>query len=98
MGGRPAAADETTPGAIMLRFFKRQRRALKAERASTDLGRQVLDLQAELEAAGRKLAIANAEIESLAIVIARDRDRVKAERAEANLRIAQAEGKQANGK
>jgi len=85
----------------MLGLLNRTRRAprpSKAERALSELERRILDLQAELDAERRKLAIANTEIESLATVISRDRDRVKAERAEANLRTAQAEGKQHNGK
>ena len=45
------------------------------------LEKQVLDLEALCEAKDRQLAVANAEIESLANVIARDRERVKAESA-----------------
>lgn len=51
-------------------------------------------LLSELEAERRKLAVAETEIASMAAVIARDRARVKAETAEANLRTAKAEGKQ----
>lgn len=54
------------------------------------LFRPRLDLLAELAAERRKLAVAEAEIDSLAAVIARDRERVKAEAAEYALRVAQA--------
>lgn len=54
------------------------------------LRRQLADLTAELEAERRKLEIAETEIESLAAVIARDRERVYAETAEAAKRVADA--------
>lgn len=47
-------------------------------------------MRAELEAERRKLEIAQTEIESLAAVIARDRERVYAETAEAAKRVADA--------
>jgi hypothetical protein len=76
----------------MLKFFRR-RRALRADKTASDLQRRILDLEAQLDAERRKLKVAEAEIESLSVVIARDRDRVKAERSEACERIAKAEGK-----
>jgi hypothetical protein len=55
------------------------------------LFRPRLALLAELDAERRKLEVANAEIESLSAVIERDRRRVRAETADFNQRIAQAE-------
>lgn len=56
------------------------------------LQRQLADEQAAHEATRRKLRIAEAEIESLSAVIARDRRRVQAEAAEYARRQADAEG------
>jgi hypothetical protein len=56
--------------------------------AEKSLRRELADVQAELEAERRKLAIAETEIESLAAVVARDRERVYAETAEAAKRVA----------
>lgn len=53
-----------------------------------ELEQQLLDRQAELDAAQRVIAIKDAEIESLAGVVARDRERVLAETAEHSRRIA----------
>lgn len=53
---------------------------------------RVLDLEAKLDAERRKLAVAEAEIESLAAVCARDRQRIKAEVAAYARQQANAEG------
>lgn len=58
--------------------------------ADRELRRALADVQAELEAERRSLAITQTEIESLAAVIARDRERVYAETAEASKRVADA--------
>ncbi len=54
--------------------------------------RQILDLQAECEALRRTLTIRDAELESLAGVIARDRERTKAETAAYVRQRAECEG------
>jgi hypothetical protein len=61
------------------------------------LFRPRLAILAELKAKERELKVANAEIDSLAAVIARDRERVKAETADYARRCAIAEVKP-NGK
>jgi predicted nucleic acid-binding Zn-ribbon protein len=76
----------------MLKLFRR-RRALRADRTACDLQRRILDLEAQLDAAKRKLAIAEDEIEALGEVIVRDRQRVLAETSEASQRISKAESK-----
>ena len=79
----------------MFHFFKRKGhggRPTKSEAERHEQARRILDLEAALDAANRQLQVAQAEIEALAAVIERDRRRVKAETAELNLRIAQAEG------
>jgi hypothetical protein len=57
------------------------------------LAKQIVELQAALEAEQRKNRVQQVEIDSLAAVIARDRQRVKAETALASKTIAEAEGK-----
>jgi hypothetical protein len=56
------------------------------------LRRQVHTLESQLEAERRRLAVATAEIESMAAVIARDRERIKAEGACYARQRAEAEG------
>lgn len=58
--------------------------------ADKGLRRELADVQAELDAERRKLKVAETEIESLAAVIARDRERIYAETAEAAKRVADA--------
>lgn len=67
-------------------------RRLLARWADRTLQDQIRDLQSELEAERRRLAVANAEIESMAAVIARDRERIKAEGAAYARQRAEAEG------
>ena len=67
----------------------------KVDRIRTAQARQILDLQTELEALQRVLAIRDAELESLAGVIARDRERVKAETAAYVRQRAELEGNHA---
>lgn len=57
----------------MLRIFRRI--------ADKSLQATVLDLEAKLQARDRVIAVQAAELESMAAVIARDRERVKAETA-----------------
>lgn len=66
----------------MFRFWRRM--------TVQGLRRELADVRAELEAEQCRLKIAEAEIASLAAVIARDRERVHAETAEASKRIADA--------
>lgn len=68
----------------MTMWFRRRKQSRQA--------RQIEQLQSDLEAANRKLAVAEAEIESLAAVIARDRQRIKAETAAYARQQAHAEG------
>ena len=68
--------------------MKTKRKHDRLERRARELERQLLDKQAELDAAQRVIAIKDAEIESLAGVVARDRERVLAETAEHSRRIA----------
>ena len=56
------------------------------------LERKLLDLQAKLEAKDRQIAVLQAEIESMAGVIARDRQRTLAECASYARQRAEAEG------
>ena len=84
MSGFPPAAFSM--GQIM---FKR-----KPATREKRLLRQVAELQSELEAERRRLAVSSAEIESLAAVIARDRARIQAEAAAYARRQADAEGVQ----
>lgn len=56
------------------------------------LARELASEQAEHEATKRKLRVAEAEIESLAAVIARDRARIEAETSAYNRRRAENEG------
>lgn len=58
--------------------------------ADKQLKQELEDARTELEAERRNLRVANAEIESMAAVIARDRARVHAETAEFASRVASA--------
>lgn len=69
----------------MLFTFTPDARAAKLER-------RILDLEAIVEAKDRQLSVAQAEIESLAGVIARDRERIKAEGAAYARQRAESEG------
>ena len=69
----------------MFGFLKRSEREFK-------LGRALLVEKSAHEATKRELAIAQAELEAMANVIARDRQRVQAEGAEFTRRRAEAEG------
>lgn len=60
--------------------------------ADAALTKQVADLETELDATKRKLTVAEAEVESMAAVIARDRARIKAEGAAYARQQAEAEG------
>ena len=60
--------------------------------ADDSLRTRIHTLETQLESEGRRLAVANAEIESLAAVIARDRERIKAEGACYARQRAEAEG------
>jgi hypothetical protein len=70
-------------------MFRFQR---KPDRKVKHLQKQVADLTAELEAQKRVLAIKDAELDSLAGVSARDRERVKAETATYARQRAESEG------
>lgn len=59
---------------------------------STD--KRILDLQSQLDAKDRVIGVMQAELDSMAAVIARDRQRVQAEDAEYGRRRALAEGKE----
>ena len=54
--------------------------------------KQVRELESQLEAEHRRLVVANAEIESMAAVVARDRERIRAEGACYARQRAEAEG------
>jgi hypothetical protein len=69
----------------MLRWFT-------ASAREADLIRRLADEQAAHEATRRQLRIAEAEVESLAAVIARDRQRVQAEAAGFARQRAESEG------
>ena len=69
----------------MLFTFTPDARAAKLER-------RILDLEANIEAKDRQLSVAQAEIESLAGVIARDRERIKAKGAAYARQRAESEG------
>lgn len=60
--------------------------------ADSVLRQQVKELESKLEAENRRLVVANAEIESMAAVIARDRERIKAEGAAYARSRAESEG------
>jgi len=60
--------------------------------ADDALRKQVADLRTELEAERRRLTVANAEIESLASVVARDRARIASEGAAYARQRAESEG------
>ena len=60
--------------------------------ADPALQSQVRELESQLEAEHRRLTVADAEIESLAAVVARDRERIKAEGACYARQRAEAEG------
>ena len=72
----------------MIWFSKRRTRSKKVR----GLEKQVLDLQAKLDAAERAVAVLESERDSLAAVVARDRMRVAAETAIAARQRADAEG------
>ncbi len=61
-------------------------------RRNHKLEKRIADLEVELEATKRELTVAEAEIESMAAVIARDRARIKAEGAAYARQQAEAEG------
>ena len=67
-------------------------RRLLSPWADATLQGQVRELESQLEAERRKLAVASAEIESLAAVVARDRERIRAEGACYARQRAEAEG------
>jgi hypothetical protein len=76
-------------------FFKKalaDTRVRRLERSLAITSRELADVRAQLEAEERKRSVAEAEIEALAEVVARDRERVRAETAEAARRVADAEG------
>jgi hypothetical protein len=56
------------------------------------LQKRLLELESQLEAERRRLAVSNVEIESLAAVIARDRERIRSEGACYARQRAEAEG------
>ncbi len=58
-----------------------------------ELTRQLAETREALEAEQRKTRVQQVEIESLSAVVARDRQRVKAETAIASRTIAESEGK-----
>lgn len=60
--------------------------------ADAALRQQAAELQSALESERRRLGVANAEIDALAAVIARDRERIKAEGAAYARQRAEAEG------
>lgn len=76
-------------------FFSRMwpRKHDRLERRIRELERKLLDKDAELEAAARVSEIKESQIEAFAEVIVRDRERVRAETAEASRRIASSDGK-----
>jgi hypothetical protein len=71
-------------------MFRFQRN--KPDRIRQQQAKRILDLEAELDALRRVLTIKDAELESLANVIARDRERVKAETATYARQRAESEG------
>ena len=68
------------------------RKLLRQLSGDARLRSRVDELEAQLEASTRRLAVANAEIDSMAQVIARDRERIKAESAAYARQRAEAEG------
>ena len=73
---------------IMLGFIRRF--------ADKKLICELAEVRADLEAAVRTKGVMQAEIDALAAVLARDRERVHAESAEFAKRVAEAEGKTAD--
>lgn len=69
-----------------------RRRETAAEKRERQLRDRIAELEAELEAEQRRSRVKDAEIESLAAVIARDRERVKAEAATYARQTAENEG------
>ena len=69
-----------------MRFFK------KPKPKNQKLENKILDLEATIEARDRQLAVAQVEIETMAAVIARDRDRIKSEGAAYGRLRAESEG------
>lgn len=67
-------------------------RAFLLRWAEAAVKKQISDLEQQLDTAQRQLQVAQAECESLAAVIARDRARVEAEIAISHRRRADAEG------
>lgn len=63
------------------------------QRENAKLRRQCDELRSELEAERRRLGVANAEIETLSAVIARDRSRIQSEMAAYQRKRAEAEGR-----
>ena len=61
--------------------------------ADAALQKRVVDLEQRLDAAERKQAVAETEVESMADVIARDRARIKSETAAYTRQQAEAEGR-----
>ncbi|NOY41582.1 MAG: hypothetical protein GXP26_07095 [Planctomycetes bacterium] len=73
-----------------MKFWKSKTTA--AERREKQLRNQVAELESKLAAKDRAIAVNEAEIESLAAVIARDRQRVQAETATYVRQRAECEG------
>ncbi len=74
--GDTAALSLPLPGLFMFKIFKR-----KTDRVRQQQAKRIAELEADCEALKRVLTIKDAELDSLAAVIARDRERVKAETA-----------------
>lgn len=75
-----------------MRKFLRRWADVSLSNENASLRRQVAELSSQLDDFQRRLAVATAEAEALAAVIARDRMRVAAETAEFAARRANAEG------
>lgn len=71
----------------MFKIFKR-----RTDRVRQQQARRIAELEADCEALKRVLTIKDAELASLAAVIARDRERVKAETASYVRQRAECEG------
>lgn len=69
-------------------------RRIAAERELAILRRQLADVRAQLEAEQRTVVVKQHEIDQLAGIIARDRQRVAAETAIESVKIAAAQGAQ----
>jgi hypothetical protein len=67
-------------------------RSNKPDRVRQQQAKRILDLEAELEALKRVLAIRDAELESMSAVLARDRARTSAETSAYHRERAQNEG------